>query len=186
MATTQENLDAILTVLNEGHKESFDVEIVEERNGEKTIKSFGRKLDRPDLMSPISILLKIPIYKKGILINQGELILILEYLIKGGYIQRHDLIYIGNSGYIDLHSITYLGKVLIESGGFVRQHSDEQEKKIFESANKAKIESLNSFMANWTMWAAIGAIGIVLFEILKYYFPRPIDAWNWLLTYCNC
>lgn len=176
MATTQENLDAVLTVLNEGHKESYDIEIGETEIEGTKIRSYGIKHSRPDLMRPIAILLKIPFYKKESNINRGELDLILKYLAKKGYVEHHDLVYILDVGHTDLYSITYLGKVLIESGGFIQKELDS-------TSSNRRIESLEDRTYLTAFWTAIAAALILIWEVWQYYFPTPIEGWTWIKSF---
>ena len=83
--------------------------------------------------------------------NLDEVRIMVDHLIKEGYVQENSM------GY----SINFAGKIFIEKGG----HKESTETKAILYRNK-KIQ--NIVLTVGSALAALGALGLLFFEIIKY------------------
>lgn len=167
--TTHEKLDAVLEVLNEGHKEKYNIIKTTTEIDGKTIPTYVVAEGDPHMMQHFIIHKKIMRDE----INIGEVEIILQYLIRKSLCQFHDD---GNR-----YSITFEGKVLIEDGGFGAQHEQDVRERQEAADHKTRVEGLQSDVRDWTRkavtaawFAASGAFAIVIWEILKFFWLEPM------------
>ncbi|SHJ91932.1 hypothetical protein SAMN04487911_1585 [Arenibacter nanhaiticus] len=75
----------------------------------------------------------------------------------------------GNSNSAEHYTISLDGEVLLQDGGYTQKLIDERNKKN-KIAQDLRISQRNEVFVKWTsLVAAIGAIGILIFEIYKYF-----------------
>lgn len=123
---------------------------------------------------------------KDLLINDGvEIDLIsvdalLDLLIDNKYLKK------GERGFmyseimprakrIEEYSITFNGIIFYNNvnGGFVRSRNME----IYNSKRIIKVEKQTQIL---TGIVALGSLGVLIFEIFKYYFPEPKEGLEWI------
>lgn len=163
--STNEKLDIVLKVLNQAHKDSFLQEIISEDGKSKQY----RVPDKPSCHKSITDISISSIFymEKPIHIDSQEFQLILDYLCENRYCQSH--LYEDKMAFkYHKYSIRYEGKVLIENGGFVTKEIDHD-----IQVNQSK---------NLSIWVAVGTVGIVLVEILKWLLPAFL---KWFSNCCG-
>lgn len=160
--THLKKIDAVLSALNNKHKEE-----TQRLKPNVTIEGVYTALsDWGANLKPSEINQKIAFDKiMPNMLEYQELCLILKYLNEENMIYeiRNQEPLIQNT-----YGIEYKGRIIIENGGYYQKKIDDLN--AYENERKAEKR-----LTDWTAFAAGGAVGLLLWELWKWFFPRHED-----------
>jgi DNA-binding PadR family transcriptional regulator len=97
-----------------------------------------------------------------------ELYRILQKLTNDGYVFTEQREY-KPSGLVNVYFVTFEGKLFLQSGGYDGQREEVLRQKIIQNSENAIARRNSNLAAYGAIGAAVGALGVLLFEVIKFW-----------------